>query len=79
MRAEVESLAAIHRPTATEGERRAAEWVAARLGDAGAHARLEEEDSNGGYWWPLGLTAAAGALGGLAALRGRRALGGLLG
>ena len=79
LRGEVESLAAIHRATATEGERRAAEWVAARLGEAGARARLEEEDSNGGYWWPLGLTAAAGALAGIAALRGRRMLGAALG
>jgi hypothetical protein len=79
LRADVEELAAIHRPTATVGERRAAEWVAARLGEAGAPARLEEEDSNGGYWWPLGLTAAAGTLAGFAALRGRRVLGAALG
>jgi hypothetical protein len=76
---EVEALTAIHRPTASEGEREAAGWVAARLADAGAPARLEEEDSNGGYWWPLGLTAAAGALAGVAALRGHRVIGALLG
>ncbi|MGH2991351.1 MAG: peptidase M28, partial [Solirubrobacterales bacterium] len=70
LRGDVEDLAAIHRPTATEGERRAAEWVAARLAECGAPARLEVEESNGGYWWPLGLTAAAGALAGIAALRG---------
>ena len=79
LREEVAALSAIHRPTASEGELEAAEWVAARLVGADAPARLEEEDSNGGYWWPLGLTAAAGALGGLAALHGRRAFGGLLG
>jgi hypothetical protein len=79
LRDEVEALSAIHRPTATEGEREAAEWLAARLGDAGAPARLEEDDSNGGYWWPLGLAAATGVLGGLAALRGRRAIGAAMG
>ncbi|MGH2993439.1 MAG: M28 family peptidase [Solirubrobacterales bacterium] len=79
LRGNVEDLAAIPRPTATEGERRAAEWVAARLAECGAPARLEVEDSNGGYWWPLGLTAAAGALAGIAALRGRRMLGAALG
>jgi Peptidase family M28 len=79
LRGEIEALAAIHRPTASEGEREAAGWVAERLADAGAPARLEEEDSNGGYWWPLGLTAAAGALAGVAALRGHPVIGALLG
>jgi Peptidase family M28 len=79
LREELEALSAIHRPTATEGEREAADWVAARLADAGVPARLEQEDSNGGYWWPLGLTAAAGVVAGLAALRGRRAIGAMLG
>jgi Peptidase family M28 len=79
LRGTVEALSAIHRPTASEGERRAAEWVAAELADAGAPARIEAEDSNGGYWWPLGLTAAAATVAGVAALRGRRRLGALLG
>jgi hypothetical protein len=79
LRDEVEVLSAIDRTTATPGEREAAEWVAGRMADAGAPARLEEEDSNGGYWWPLGLTAAAGVVAGLAALRGRRRLGAALG
>jgi len=79
LRAEVESLTAIDRPTASEGEREAAQWVRTRLADAGIGARLEREDSNGGYWWPLGLTAAAGALAGLATLRGHRVLGAALG
>jgi len=79
LREEIAALSAIHRPTASAGEREAAEWLVGRLADADAPARLEEEDSNGGYWWPLGLTAAAGAVAGLAALRGRRALGAALG
>ncbi len=79
LRAQVEALATIHRPTASEGERDAAEWVRSRLAETGIDARLEREDSNGGYWWPLGLTAAAAGLAGVAALRGRRALGAALG
>jgi hypothetical protein len=79
LRDEVAALSAIHRPTASEGEREAAQWVMARLDGAGAPSRLEEEDSNGGYWWPLGLTAAAGVVAGIAALRGRRVLGAALG
>jgi hypothetical protein len=61
------------------GERAAAEWLVARLADAGAEARIEEERANGTFWWPIGIGAALGALGGLAAVRGRRGLGGALG
>jgi Peptidase family M28 len=70
----LDELCAIPRGTATEGERRAAEWVADRLAEEGAPARLEEEPSNGGYWWPLGLAAGAGLVAGLAARRGHRKL-----
>jgi hypothetical protein len=70
----LDQLCAIPRGTATEGENRAARWVAERLAEEGASARLEEEPSNGGYWWPLGLAAGAGLVAGLAALRGRRVL-----
>jgi hypothetical protein len=79
LREGVASLSAIHRPTASEGERRAADWVAARLAEVGMEPRLEGEDSNGGYWWPLGLTALTGVVAGIATLRGRRALGAALG
>jgi hypothetical protein len=79
LRDRVEALSAIDRPTASEGERRAAEWVVARLTDVGAPARIEEEVSNGGYWWPLGLTASAAALAGVAGLRGKRALAAAIG
>jgi hypothetical protein len=74
-----EELEAIHRPSASEGERRAAEWLVARFEELGAEARIEAEPAHGTYWWPLGLGAAAGALAGLAALRGRRLLGAALG
>lgn len=65
-------LAAIERPSASEGERQAAEWIAARLAQLGCSARVEQERAHGTYWWPLGLAAAAGAVGGVLAARGRR-------
>ena len=74
LRERVTALAAIERGTATPGEREAAEWVATELASVGAVARLEEERSNGGYWWPLGLAAAAGFAAGTLSLRGHRAL-----
>jgi hypothetical protein len=75
----LDELCAIERETASPGEREAAQWVAEQLADVGADARLEEEVSNGGYWWPLGLAAGAGVVAGMAALRGRRALASALG
>lgn len=79
LRTNLEALEAIERPSASDGERRAAEWLVARLAEVGAAARIEAEDAHGTYWWPLGLGAALGALGAVAALRGRRILGALLG
>jgi hypothetical protein len=72
LRAHVVALAAMRRGSATEGERRSAEWISARLGEAGLDARIEDERATGGYWLPLGLLTAAGTLAGLAALGGRR-------
>ncbi len=75
----VDTLASIHRPTASPGERVAAEWVAGRLRELGADgARVERERVHGTFWWPLGLAAGAGAVAGLAALRGRRTAGAVL-
>ncbi len=71
----VETLASIHRPTASVGERRAAEWLLGRLRELGADGEIEVEDVHGTYWWPLGIAAGAGAVAGVAALRGRRVLG----
>ncbi len=79
MRGLLEELENIHRPSASEGEREAAEWLIARFDELGVEARIEVEQAHGTYWWPLGIGAAAGALGGLAALRGRRGLGFALG
>ncbi|MET0206004.1 MAG: M28 family peptidase [Thermoleophilaceae bacterium] len=68
----VRDLAAYERPSASAGERRAAEWIAAELDAAGCRdARVEEERAHGGYWWPLGLLNAGAAL--AARLGGRRA------
>ncbi|HET8954847.1 MAG TPA: M28 family peptidase [Solirubrobacterales bacterium] len=79
LRERLEELERIERPSASDGERRAAEWVVAQLRELGAEARIEAEDAHGTYWWPLGIGAALGALGAAAALRGRRLLGALLG
>jgi hypothetical protein len=74
----VETLSSIHRPTASVGERRAAEWLLAKLREHGARGEIEAERVHGTFWWPLGLAAATGFAAGLAALAGRRALGGAL-
>jgi hypothetical protein len=79
LRERLEELERIERPSASDGERRAAEWVVAQLRELGAEARIEAEDAHGTYWWPLGLGAGLGVLGAIAALRGRRLLGTLLG
>jgi Peptidase family M28 len=52
----VRELASYYRPSASEGERRAAEWLADEFRRAGCHSvRVEGERAHGGYWWPLGL------------------------
>jgi hypothetical protein len=72
MRQRLDELCSIERPSASTGERRAAEWLAGQLRDAGARSvRIEaESEANGTFWWPIGLLAGAGALAGLAARRG---------
>jgi len=79
LRSVVHRLAEIERPSASDGERRAAEWIAAALSDRGLRAEAQEERAHGGYWWPLGLLSAAAAAAGLAGLGGRRALASLTG
>ena len=59
----VYELAEVRRPSASEGERRAAELIAGRLRRLGCRARIEEERAHGGYWWPLGLANALAAAG----------------
>ncbi len=79
LRARLEELERIDRPSASEGEREAAEWLVDRFAELGAEARIEAEPAHGTYWWPLGIGAGLGALGAVAALRGRRRLGAVLG
>ncbi|MDX6627558.1 MAG: hypothetical protein QOE56_2547 [Solirubrobacterales bacterium] len=79
LRERLEELEKIDRPSASEGERRAAEWLVNQFAELGAEARIEAEPAHGTYWWPLGIGAALGALGAVAGLRGRRLLGTLLG
>jgi hypothetical protein len=79
LRERLEELEKIDRPSASEGERRAAEWLVARFGELGARARIEAEPAHGTYWWPLGIGAVLGVLGAIAGLRGKRLLGTALG
>jgi hypothetical protein len=79
LRARLEELEGIDRPSASEGERRAAEWLVGQFRELGAEARIEAASAHGTYWWPLGIGTTLGALGGIATLRGRRALGIALG
>jgi len=68
----VRELASYERPSASAGERRAAEWLVGELKQAGARdVRIEPERAHGGYWWPLGLLNAAALA---AAASGKRAL-----
>ncbi len=70
-RAAVHELATISRPSASDGERRAAELIASRLRALGCSARVERELAHGGYWWPIGLVNGVAAGAGLLALRRR--------
>src|ERR1700749_3121806 len=74
LRGRLEELERIYRPSASNGERRAAEWLVDQFRGLGAEARIEAADAHGTYWWPLGIGTALGALGGVAPLRGRRRL-----
>jgi hypothetical protein len=72
MRERLDELCAFNRESASDGERRAAEWLAGALRDQGVRqVRVEEEpEANGTFWWSIGLLAGAGALVGLVARRG---------
>ena len=58
LRERVERLAAIERGSASSGEARAAELIAAELREAGADVTVEHERAHGTYWWPVGLLTA---------------------
>jgi hypothetical protein len=69
LRATVEHLASFDRPSASDGERRAAEWIRGELEALGVPARVEEEPAVGSMAIPLALLSAAGVA---AAVGGRR-------
>ena len=74
-------LAAHERPSASEGERAAAESIASWLTQRGCDARIEQESAHGGYWWPLAAANAGALAASVLALRGgvlRRALAAML-
>ena len=65
LEAAVRHLESIDRPSASDGERRAAEWIADRLTQEGCRqVRVEEEQAHGTYWWPLGVLAAIAGVAG---------------
>ena len=68
----VRHLAAIERPSASAGEREAAEWIARALRELGLEATIDEERAHGTYWIPQALLSAAGVAAGALALRGAR-------
>jgi hypothetical protein len=67
----IRTLAAFARPSASDGERLAADWIAARLRALGCQTEVEQELAHGGYWWPIGVANALAAAGGALALRRR--------
>src|SRR5881397_2127364 len=71
MEGAVRHLASFERPSASPGERAAAEWIADALRDLGLQPVVEEGRAHGGFWWPLGLLNAVALVG--SALRPRRA------
>jgi Peptidase family M28 len=80
LHADVAHLSTIDRLPCSPGEAEAAAWIAERFRAAGAaRVRVDEELVHGTYFTPLGVLNAAGALGGVAVLGGRRLVGGVLG
>ena len=60
----IRELSAIERPSASEGERDAAEWIVRQLAAAGFHARIETERAHGTHL-PFVLPSVAAFLAGL--------------
>src|SRR4051812_49949033 len=68
----VETLAAIPRPSASEGEARAAHWIAERLRSHGCDVQVDVEPAYGDFWKPLfALNVLGVAAGALTLRRGR--------
>lgn len=79
LNADVAHLATIDRLPCSPGEAEAAAWIAERFEAAGAQrVRVDEELVHGTYFTPLGVLNAAGAVGGIAVLGGRRVVGGVV-
>ena len=72
LRATVEHLSAIERPSASGGVTGASEWIRDRVNGFSADGFVEDELAPGTYWVPLGLMTAAAGVAGLAAARGGR-------
>jgi hypothetical protein len=70
--ADIEGLCRFHRPSASEGERQAAEWVASRLREIGLEPELEEFLFYPDYWNVWGSHAALAGAAGMVALLSRR-------
>jgi hypothetical protein len=74
----VETLAAIPRPSASEGEARAADWIAERLRAHGCSADVDVEPAYGDFWKPLFALNALGVAAGLVRRPGLRRVMGVL-
>src|SRR3954454_2134674 len=79
LREVVEALAPLRRNPGSEGEREAAEWIARRLGEAGAAARMEPEELSTTFSRPAAVHSAIAAAAGAASLLGARRFGALAG
>jgi hypothetical protein len=69
----IRELAEIDRPSASDGERQAAERIAGWLAVKGCRAQVERELAHGGYWWPIGLANMSAVAAAGLALRHRSA------
>jgi hypothetical protein len=65
-------LSGMSRPSASEGERIAAESIAGHLRELGCVTEVEQERAHGGYWWPIGAANAVAAMAAVGALRSVR-------
>jgi hypothetical protein len=73
LREVIETLAPLERRAGSEGERRAADWIAQRLRAAGCEAEVQEEQFHDGYARVMSMLSITGGLAGVAALASRRA------
>ena len=73
LREVVETLAPLERRAGSDGERRAAEWIAQRLRAAGCAAEVQEETFREGYARVMSTLSLTSGLAGVAALASRRA------